>query len=395
VPGDRSVRVREFQVHAATVDVAAPGRTALNLAGIEAADLHRGLVLTDDPAVVASDRLLVRLATPLPDRARARIHLGTAAVDATVGRSGRDAIELQDGSSAAILRLATPIAVASGDRAVLRRTSGADRIVGTLVLDPAPARGISRRRQSSERVGRLASAALEGDGSAVAVARRDLHGALPSGDRPDAALGLAPDVEAAVADAVLEAIGEGATLTQARAAAVRALRRQVTIERTAATSTAAGIVDRLEAGGRLVRTDADVRPPGAVEVSSAPDPDLVAAMDRLERILAVVAPSSLADAAREAACPPAGIRALERSGRIVVLEPDLAYANSTYRELTAHALALATDRPLTPATLRDATGTSRKYVMAILTDLDRRGFLRRTPDGHVPGPRAPATSAAP
>jgi hypothetical protein len=113
-------------------------------------------------------------------------------------------------------------------------------------------------------------------------------------------------------------------------------------------------------------------------------------MDRLERALAVVAPPSLAAAARTAACPAAGIRELERSGRIVVLEPDLAYAMSTYRDLAARALAMAAARPLTPAAYRDATGTSRKYVMAIFEDLDRRGVLRRTDAGHVPGPRAPA-----
>ncbi|MEO7229704.1 MAG: SelB C-terminal domain-containing protein, partial [Candidatus Limnocylindrales bacterium] len=100
----------------------------------------------------------------------------------------------------------------------------------------------------------------------------------------------------------------------------------------------------------------------------------------------------LAAAARAADCPPAGVRELERSGRIVVLEPDLAYAMSTYRDLAGRALALAAEKPLTPAALRDATGTSRKYVMAILEDLDRRAVLRRTPNGHVPGPRAPQTA---
>jgi hypothetical protein len=30
--------------------------------------------------------------------------------------------------------------------------------------------------------------------------------------------------------------------------------------------------------------------------------------------------------------------------------------------------------------------------MAILEDLDRRAILRRTPDGHVPGPKAPQTT---
>ncbi len=393
VPGDCSVRVREIQVHGATVEVAEPGRTALNLAGVEAADLHRGLVLTDDPAVVASDRLLVRLAAPLPDRTRARFHLGTVAVDAAVGRGGRDALELAEGSSAAILRLAAPIAVASGERAVLRRTSGSDRIVGALVIDPAPARGISRRRQSSERVGRLATAILSGDVAATAEARLDLHGSFGPGDR-GGPLMLAVDVETAVVSAVLDAIDPGATLAQARAAAARALRRQVTIERTAAATAAAAVVDRLEIDGRLIRDGAEVRRPGSVPVQVGTDPGLTTAMDRLEQILAVFAPPGLADAARAAGCPPDGTGELERSGRIVVLEPDLAYATSTYRELTGRALALATTHPLTPAALRDATGTSRKYVMAILADLDRRGILRRTPDGHVPGPRAPAPASA-
>jgi hypothetical protein len=83
------------------------------------------------------------------------------------------------------------------------------------------------------------------------------------------------------------------------------------------------------------------------------------------------------------------VRALERAIRIVVLEPDLAYGIAIYRDLTARAVSMAAREPLTPAAYRDATGTSRKYVMAILEDLDRRAILRRTPDGHVPGPRAP------
>jgi hypothetical protein len=56
---------------------------------------------------------------------------------------------------------------------------------------------------------------------------------------------------------------------------------------------------------------------------------------------------------------------------------------------------MAAVTPLTPAALRDATGTSRKYVMAILEDLDRRAMLRRTPNGHVPGVRAGQLRAGP
>jgi hypothetical protein len=116
-------------------------------------------------------------------------------------------------------------------------------------------------------------------------------------------------------------------------------------------------------------------------------------MDRLEAALATVAPPPLSVAAQATDCPPAGIRALERANRIVRLDDDLAWAFGTYRELAAAALALAGAAPLTPAAFRDATGTSRKYVMAILEDLDRRAILRRTDAGHVPGPRAPALAA--
>jgi selenocysteine-specific elongation factor len=381
VPGDRSARVREVQVHGRSVARADPGRTALNLAGVDEDDLRRGMVLTDDVSVVAADRLLVRLAVPLPDRARGRVHLGTASVDAEIGRSGRDALDLPDGGQAAIVRLAAPVAVAPGDRLVMRRTGGATRIVGAQAVDVGPARGISRRRQTAERVGRLADAVAAGDDTAAGAARIDLHGVVEPAD-------VAPDLLVAAEAAVLAAAGTGTgtALTDARAAAARTLRRGATVGRPAVEPIAAAIVDRLDRSRRLERDGAIVRPPGT---APAIDPDLAAAMDRLERTLAVPAPPALSDAARAAACPPAGIRELERNGRIVVLEPDLAYAESEYRRIKATALALARTSPLTPAALRDATGTSRKYVMAILGDLDRRAILRRTPDGHVPGSRAP------
>ena len=180
------------------------------------------------------------------------------------------------------------------------------------------------------------------------------------------------------------------TLTAARVVAAQALRRRVTLDRMR--QRRPGPPGR-RAGPRrrLIRDDLSVRRPGTAPAAHEPDPTL-AAMDRLERALAVRA----ADAQRRprAGCPPDGVRALDRAGRILVLEPDLAYASSTYRALEAQALAMSSRAPLTPAAFRDATGTSRKYVMAILADLDRRGILRRTDAGHVPGPRASAAGGA-
>ncbi len=83
------------------------------------------------------------------------MHAGTAAVDATVGRSGRDALTLPDGRAAGIVRLAAPMALRPGDRFVVRRGAQADP-VGGVVLDTLPPRGVSRRRQTVERVAALA-----------------------------------------------------------------------------------------------------------------------------------------------------------------------------------------------------------------------------------------------
>jgi selenocysteine-specific elongation factor len=392
VPGDGTVRIREVQVHGAPVEqVTAGGRTALNVAGEDASGMHRGVVLTSDPELHATDRLLVMLAGPVPDRARFRVHLGTAAAEAVVGRSGRDALELPGGAAAALLRLDAFVAAATGDRFVLRRaaTSG-PAVVGGVILDPLPARGVSRRRQTPERVAALAAAAQAGELAAVDAARIELHGIVVNERH------VAADVRVAATAAALDAVrahhaarpgDAGPTLAALRSAAARALRRQATVSAGDAAARAAVLVDELVSEGRLVREGDRVRAPDHQPAGA--DPEVAAAMDRLVEALAVLAPPSLRDAAAAAGCPPAAIRELERNGRIVVLDEDLAYAMPTYRDLAAKALALAAREPLAPATFRDVTGTSRRYVMPILEDLDRRGILRRTPAGHVPGPRAP------
>jgi len=386
VPGDRTARARELQVHGQTVESAERGRVAINLGGVESSELHRGLVLTDDPAVMTSDRLLVRLASRLPDRAHARTHLGTASVDGALSRSGRDAIDLDGGTVAAILRLAGSIAVAPGDRFVLRRPSGDDRVVGGTVLDIAPPRGISRRRQTAERVSALAAVIDRANPPAADTARRELHGA---GMSAHGGLQLAEDVADRLDAEILLTFSAAPVqaLPAVRSGAARSLRRQVTLSAAAAARAAADAVDRLVADGRLVRDGGSVRMPGS-QPNHGIDTADAAAMDRLELALAVPAPPSLAAAAMAAGCRPSCLRELERAGRIVLLEPDLAYASTTYRELAERALALAGSGPLSPAVFRDATGTSRRYVMAILEDLDRRGILRRTEAGHLPGPRA-------
>jgi selenocysteine-specific elongation factor len=409
VPGSAAVRVREVQVRGAVVDEAGPGRAALLVGGVDPDALDRGHVVTADSTIVATSRLLVavhpvpalRPGAPAPrppaDRERLRLHLGTDQVEALVIRGPREAIVLADGTSVALLRLEREIAAAAGDRFALRRPSPGSTAGGGIVLDPAPPRGVSRRRLDVARATALRVAVVSGDQAARESASLELHGALV---RPGLMPRLARDVEDRLARQALglvtahhadDAAAPGMPLSALRAGVALAARRLVTLGRVAADAVAAAAIERLATDGRLVRDGDLVRDPAR---AGGLPPDVRVAMDRLEAALATAAPPALAEAARAAGCPPAGIRALDAEGRIVRLEDDLAWATTTYRDLVKRALAMAAAAPLTPAAFRDATGSSRRYVLAILEDLDRRELLRRTDAGHVLGRRTLARMAA-
>jgi selenocysteine-specific elongation factor len=420
-PGGEHVRIREIQVHNLARDRHEGGRTALNLAGLSAADLRRGDVLTTDAHVRPADRLLVETRQraaleaadgsagpparpparpPRTPRAGAhlRLHLGTDQVDAAVRRVPGD-------PEAVVLDLAREVAAFPGARGVLREPASGAVVAGIRVLDTRPPRGASRRRLTPGRVAGL-RAAMDAAPSeldrAVESALIELHGALVvgggDGQGVPRSLALASDVRAALDAAALEAVAAhhreapvsaGLPLPRVRAAVLRRLRSLATIEGRdldLLSVTVAGVVNELVASGRLLRRDDLLRDPA---LGGAPSEVLTGAMDRLERALDVPAPPALAEAAQAASCPPEGIRALQSAGRIVRLGPDLAWSTRAFHRLAAAALDGARVAPLTPAAFRDTTGTSRKYVLAILEDLDRREILRRTPEGHIPGKRAP------
>jgi selenocysteine-specific elongation factor len=402
-PDGLTVTVREIQVHGVPVERSTGGRTALNLRGVEAGQLRRGQrVVGPGPTVVQrSDRLLIALQPALSWRSEAastpwtaprgterlRLHLGTEAADARVARTARVASNAGSGT-VCVVQLDRMIAVAPGERFVLRRPAPSGTAAAGRVLDPSPPRGPARRRATPERLAALLAAV---DREAWLAASLELHGARVARD----AVQLAPDVREALrataaqlvaahhADTLVSA---GLALADLRLELGRATRRLVALDPASASAVAGQVVDDLVGAGRLARSGDRVRDPS--QADATPDA-LAAAMDRLEAALALPAPPPLLETARAVGCPPEGVAALATSGRIVRLEDDLAWAASTYRDLAARALAMAAREPLSPAAFRDATGTSRRFVVAILEDLDRRAILRRTPAGHVPGPRAP------
>ena len=397
---------------------------------MELDDLSRGGVLTAGPAVEVGDRMLVALgrpanpgrgpearrpAWPPPDGTVARLHIGTAQVDAVVGRRGREVVSLPDGSVTAVLRLARPVAMAIGDRAVLRRPSPGDLLASVRVVDTDPARGISRRRANPERVIELARAVAEAEVDPAADALVALHGALAAGriaalagamgrgeagDARPSRIGLilAPDVREVLEQDARRQVGEhhraqpleaGLSLAAIRRGLGVSLRRAVTVRRgdgMAADAAIDAVIDDLVSRRRLARDGDRLSDPALL---AGPGSALADAMDRLVALLDVPTPPDLDAAARAAGCPPDAVRSLESAGRIIRVEANLAWSAAAFQRLVAQALALARRGSVTPAALRDASGTSRRYVMPLLEDLDRRGILARTPTGHVPGPRAP------
>ena len=151
-PLGRRVRVRGIEVHNADAQTALAGqRTAVNLPGLEAKEISRGMVLAPPEIFKATARLDCRLdllpdTRPLKSCARVHFHCNTSETLAEVVLLDRK--DLAPGSSAfAQLRLSEAGVFMPGDRFIIRQFSPVITIGGGRVLDNQPER--HRVRDSS------------------------------------------------------------------------------------------------------------------------------------------------------------------------------------------------------------------------------------------------------
>lgn len=152
-PGELSAKVRGLQVHSQSVEeVEAGHRTAINLQGVDTADVERGMVAATPGCLQAGYMLdcdflyLAANEKPLRHRTRVRVHLGTAEVMGRISLLQQD--ELMPGQTAAIqLLFEEPVAVWPGDRYVVRSYSPATTIGGGGVLGNRPPR---KRKRATE-----------------------------------------------------------------------------------------------------------------------------------------------------------------------------------------------------------------------------------------------------
>jgi selenocysteine-specific elongation factor len=155
LPLKKVVRVRGVQTSGKSVERAEAGqRTAVNLSGVDHAEVQRGMAIVASGRMRTTKRIDVRVellgtASPLKQRARVHFHSGTAeTVGEVIFFEGK---ELAPGGSAvAQMKLQEEIVVVRGDRFIVRQFSPVMTIGGGEVLDPLA------RRAAKKDTGRVA-----------------------------------------------------------------------------------------------------------------------------------------------------------------------------------------------------------------------------------------------
>ncbi|MDD5723092.1 MAG: selenocysteine-specific translation elongation factor [Syntrophales bacterium] len=151
MPSGAQAKIRGIQVHNETSEVAQAGqRTAINLQGIDRATIERGFVLTCPSTFEASNRLevsikyLARAGKKLKNRALVRFHTGTSETISRIILPDREEIEPGEETYAQLIP-ATPVVAMSGDRFVIRSYSPVTTVGGGEIIDPLA----TKRRKTS------------------------------------------------------------------------------------------------------------------------------------------------------------------------------------------------------------------------------------------------------
>ncbi|MCX5833929.1 MAG: selenocysteine-specific translation elongation factor [Deltaproteobacteria bacterium] len=142
MPSQIQAKIRGIQVHNESQEAAESGqRTAINLQGVEKETVLRGEVLTHPGIFESSQRLDVYLhylrggERKLKTRSLVRFHTGTSEMIARVLLLAREEIEPGEKTFAQVL-LESPVVVMGRDRFVLRSYSPVRTIGGGEILDP-------------------------------------------------------------------------------------------------------------------------------------------------------------------------------------------------------------------------------------------------------------------
>jgi len=144
LPSGLHGRIRGLQTHQNKEEVALPGsRTAVNISGLDVAQITRGDVVTYPGQYQATQRLdlsfrlLPEVSSPLRHHMEVKLYLGTSETIGNVRLLGVEA--LNPGETGWLqLDLHSPVVAVHGDRYILRRPSPGETLGGGMVVDAMP-----------------------------------------------------------------------------------------------------------------------------------------------------------------------------------------------------------------------------------------------------------------
>jgi selenocysteine-specific elongation factor len=367
----RDVVVRGIESLGRSVDeAAAVARVALNLRGVEPADVPRGSALTTPGRWAETTAVDVRLRGPVPDPLPRGliVHVGPAAVSARARPLGSDTARLT-------LDAAIPAHI--GDRMLLR-DPGSRRVLGVQVLDPSPP-SLRRRGSGRRRAAELDAMTGDPDGAAE-LARRGII-------RAGTLTGLGADAPAAplVGDWLVDADLAASLVRRLESTVEEHCRRHpldagLPLE---SARRALGLPDLAIVQALAAR---------AQERVSVRDGRLVTAgttvPDELSRVVAPLlrrlsedpfaAPD--ADTLAEMGVGPKEIAAAVRAGLVLRVADRVVVAPDAPER--ALALLGALPQPFTLSEARRTLGTTRRVAVPLLEWLQRSGRTRRVEDRH-------------
>ena len=421
VPGDKAAKVRGVQVHGkAAAEAVAGQRTAINLGGVDIADVSRGQTLVTPGSVSVTRRIdadvnVLPAAKALKHGARVRLHNGTSEVLGRLSIAGPSASAIGPGERALVrIRLESHAVLNRGDRFILRAYSPPITIGGGRVLDPMPSRPGIRSEAALAALGRLS---IEGEPGSVADVTA-LVEMVVSADRagiPVSAMTSRAGVSPSRLSSVLDAMIKTARITRAGDRLVSAevlerggkklielvtafhkanplsegLPREEAREKVLARTDPAIfdlLTDRLIAQKKLSGRDRLALPTHRVSVSGD-DARVKTALVEAYRAGGLKPPdaAALAEACKSQPAVIDKMTQLLTREKVLVRVDTLLFHSDALEQLKRDVTALKGGAPDGRATVdvaafKDRYGISRKFAIPLLEFLDRERVTRRTGD---------------
>jgi selenocysteine-specific elongation factor len=402
-PARQRLRVRGIQVHGASVPEATAGqRTALNIAGVEAAEMRRGMLLAEAGRFHATTQVdcvfeLLSSAKPLKHRAPVHFHAGTAEVEAEMRRlRGTDSLAPGARDYVRFL-LSEPLLLVPGDRFIVRMFSPVVTIGGGTVLDIAAPRRAGPERMRTlesallgERIALLVSEARYGMGMSELVARTGLLEAdIRKAAEAAPVIGFeSPQfwlLDSKWAAGQLEAIHETLKQFHRKNPLLGGLSKQE-LRSKQLPGAPAWLLDALLTRAKTLAADGETVRLASHQISLKQDEaDASAKIEHAFQAAGLAVPSMNEVLGKSGVEPKSArniLQLLLRDKRLVRVSDELVFHASAIRSLR-ELLAKKKGARFAVPEFKDWTGVSRKYAIPLLEFLDREHVTRREGDARV------------